>query len=95
MNRALSAESLAEINARLGQAHNAFARQYPGPSGARQAVHTVYGGAHLFRADTARRLGELALRSLDEYAPDYSVFSKALDLPGAAILTYDPDAFGG
>ena len=27
----------------------------------RQPVHTVYGGAHLFEAGTARRLGELAL----------------------------------
>lgn len=92
MNRTLSAESLAEIDTRLGQAHNAFARRYPGPSGARQAVHTLYGGAHLFRADTARRLGELALRSLDDYAPDYAVFSKALDLPGAASLPRDPEA---
>jgi citrate lyase beta subunit len=33
-------------------------------------VHTVYGGAHLFKADTARRLGELALHSLHTYARD-------------------------
>ncbi|HEX6064597.1 MAG TPA: hypothetical protein VFZ04_10285 [Longimicrobiales bacterium] len=33
----------------------------------RQPVHTVYGGAHLFRADTARRLGDVALRALDEH----------------------------
>jgi citrate lyase beta subunit len=34
----------------------------------RQPVHTVYGGAHLFKADTARRLGERALAALDEHA---------------------------
>jgi citrate lyase beta subunit len=33
----------------------------------RQPVHTVYGGAHLFKADTARRLGERALTALDEH----------------------------
>lgn len=33
----------------------------------RQPVHTVYGGAHLFKADTARRLGERALAALDEH----------------------------
>ena len=33
----------------------------------RQPVHTVYGGAHLFRADTARRLGDVALRSLEQH----------------------------
>ena len=37
---------------------------------ARQPVHTVYGGAHLYKAETTRRLGELALRSLASYAPD-------------------------
>ena len=33
------------------------ARRWPGEPEGRQPVHTVYGGAHLFRADTARRLG--------------------------------------
>ncbi len=33
----------------------------------RQPVHTVYGGAHLFNADTARRLGERGLATLDEH----------------------------
>ena len=36
----------------------------------RQPVHTVYGGAHLFRADTARRLGDVALKTLDQHLPD-------------------------
>jgi len=36
----------------------------------RQPVHTVYGGADLFAPATARRLGDIALRFLDEYAPD-------------------------
>ena len=34
----------------------------------RQPVHTVYGGAHLFRRDTARKLGAIALRSLEACA---------------------------
>ena len=33
-------------------------------------MHTVYGGAHLFTAETPKKLGELALQSLDTYAPD-------------------------
>src|SRR2546423_8838369 len=45
-------------------------RHYPGESTRRQAVHTVYGGAHLFKADSAQKLGAVALRSLEEYAPD-------------------------
>jgi hypothetical protein len=50
-----------------------------------QPVHTVYGGAHLFRADTARRLGELALRSLGEYAPDANTFASAIGIEDAAL----------
>src|SRR5688572_10909678 len=53
---------------------------YPGDSGARQPVHTVYGGAHLFSSDTARKLGELSLRSLETYAPDPTTFAEAIGL---------------
>ena len=92
MKRTLPPESLREITTRLEPAHAAFQRRYPGSSGARQPVHVVYGGAHLFRADTARRLGELALRSLDDYAPDFVTFARAIALPGAERLPDLPDA---
>ena len=62
-------------------------RRYPGESERRQAVHTVYGGAHLFKADSARRLGEVALRSLREYAPDAKRLKSALDLSVDDALT--------
>src|SRR6266850_7297179 len=86
MKKLLSEESLADLSARLQQANNDFARSYPGESGKRQPVHTVYGGAHLFKADSASRLGALARRSLDQFAPDFLVFAKAIGLPGADSL---------
>ncbi len=92
MKRSLAPESLREISVPLQQAHRGFKSQYPGPRGDRQPVHTVYGGAHLFRADTARRLGEKALRSLDEYAPDFIRFAKTLVLNGADLLVESPEA---
>jgi citrate lyase beta subunit len=46
----------------------------------RQPIHTVYGGAHLFKADTARRLGARALAALDEHGPDAESFAAALGL---------------
>jgi citrate lyase beta subunit len=92
MKRTLPQESLQEISTRLEMAHKAFLRRYPGLTGARQPVHTVYGGAHLYRAETARRLGELAMRSLDEFAPDFISFAKAIGLPGADRLPDSPDA---
>jgi len=63
-----------------------FARRYPGETERRQPVHTVYGGAHLFRAGIARRLGDLALVTLGEYAPDAFTLARAIGLPGAKDL---------
>jgi len=92
VKRSLAPESLREIAAPLQQARKEFESQHPGPRGDRQPVHTVYGGAHLFRADTARRLGEKALQSLGEYAPDFVTFAKAVGLPGADRIDVSPDA---
>lgn len=92
VKRSLPPESLREMIAPLQQAHRGFESPYPGPRGDRQPVHTVYGGAHLFRADTARRLGQKALQSLDEYAPDFIAFAKIIDLPGADRLDGSPEA---
>ena len=46
----------------------------------RQPIHTVYGGAHLFRADTAARLGATALKALHEYAPGNVTLAAALGI---------------
>ena len=68
---------------KLDEAYAPFARRYTGETGRRQPVHVVYGGAHLFQAGTARRLGDLALATLKEYAPDAFTFARAAGLPGA------------
>ncbi len=86
MKNSLSEESLRDLSSRLKQANEHFAARYPGESGYRQPVHTVYGGAHLFQADTAVRLGALARRSLDAFAPDFLVLARAIDLRGANEL---------
>ena len=70
-----------EITRELQSALAAFASRYPGESGRRQPVHTVYGGAHLFKSDTAPRLGALALRSFETYAADSATFAQILELP--------------
>ena len=72
-----SDEPTAELDA-LRAANLAFAARYPGDRGQRQPVHTVYGGAHLFRADTTRRLGAIALGSMDEYASDPIEFARGV-----------------
>ncbi len=86
MKTLLSESAIRSALGALEDASASFARRYPGETGRRQPVHTVYGGAHLFRADIARRLGDLALTSLAEYAPDAIAFARAIGLPGAARL---------
>ena len=76
-------DEVAQISAALSDANKAFMRHYPGESNRRQAVHTVYGGAHLFRADSAQKLGTVALRSLEEYAPNAETLSGAIGLDGS------------
>jgi citrate lyase beta subunit len=81
MKTTLSAESTASITKDLKSANNLFSTRYPGETGLRQPVHTVYGGAHLFKSDTAPRLGSLAVRAFETYAGNASDFAKTLDLP--------------
>jgi len=86
MKTSLSADQTRGISNRLHEANNAFVKRYPGETGRRQPVHTVYGGAHLFKSDSAQRLGSLARRSLEQFAPDFLIFAKAVGLPGAETL---------
>ncbi|HEY1814256.1 MAG TPA: hypothetical protein VGG74_18020 [Kofleriaceae bacterium] len=83
----LPEKKLSKALARVERAQTRFAHRYPGDSGARQAVHTVYGGAHLFSAETPKKLGELALRALETYAPDAHAFGEALGIRGEVAGT--------
>src|SRR4051812_37123152 len=87
MTSSLSDSSLTDdLSKQLRQANEEFTRHYPGETGRRQPVHTVYGGAHLFKSDSAKRLGSLARRSLDQFGPDFITFAHALHLPGSSRL---------
>ncbi len=56
-------------------------KRFPGASGDRQPVHTVYGGAHLFKSDTTRKLGEKALQIVGEHGRDAKTFASAIGIP--------------
>ena len=90
----LKSGDLASVLASLKKANAAVAAAFPGETGDRQPVHTVYGGAHLFRSDTTRRLGAVALRVLDEYAPDAATFARALGLEPADFRIDFEDGYG-
>ncbi|MFI5350056.1 MAG: DUF6986 family protein [Elusimicrobiota bacterium] len=68
------------VLAALAKKNAAFAARFPGDYAGRQPVHTVYGGAHLFKADSAKKLGELSIRSLARYAPDAVTFALAVGM---------------
>src|SRR6266700_4076333 len=65
----------------IDDALRGLAQRYPGDSPARQPVHTVYGGAHLFKSDTAVKLGALALTALQEFGGDPDEFARAIGIP--------------
>src|SRR5437867_3643640 len=82
MKTTFTPDTLNPIFQELRHSNAEFNRTFPGDSPARQPVHTVYGGAHLFKADSAKKLGGVALKSLQEYAPTGTAFAKALHLNG-------------
>ncbi len=67
MKTSLPENPLEAINETLRASNSAFMAAYPGETGRRQPVHTVYGGAHLFKSDSAPRLGKVAERAMAEY----------------------------
>lgn len=84
MKTTLEHKTLEDVARELNKANATFKVAYPGDSGARQPVHVVYGGAHLFKATTAERLGTLARKSLADYAPDAASLAEALKLDTSA-----------
>ena len=86
MKTTLTSQSLSSTLSELATSNSAYARVYPGEPIDRQPVHTIYGGGHLFKKDTARRLGDVALASLRDYAPDFATFARAIGLRGCESL---------
>jgi citrate lyase beta subunit len=78
---ALPSKVLRGLAERLRSSNRAFSRRYPGEPGERQPVHVLYGGAHLFKRDSAARLGALALRVLEKHAPSPAAFVRIFEMP--------------
>jgi citrate lyase beta subunit len=87
MKTTLSTQEFETLSKPLNAALDKFVRRFPGSTGERQPVHTVYGGAHLFKSDTARKLGEKAMAALDEHGVDPFVFARAIGMNEAHAET--------
>ena len=92
MNFSISDSEKDTLLTSLRSANLYFQQRYPGDRPDRQPVHTVYGGANLFKADTCIRMGEIALKSLQNYAPDFVTLAKVLEIDGHECL---PDSAKG
>lgn len=82
MKLSIPEKERADLMAQLQTANLKFQKSYPGDKPDRQPVHTVYGGANLFKADTCVKMGDIALRNLQTYAPNFVVLANVLQLSG-------------
>jgi citrate lyase beta subunit len=77
----LREDSLERWTDRLTRVASRVSADFPGERPDRQPVHTVYGGAHLFTAGTAARLGELSVAALEGWLGRPDRLQSVLGLP--------------
>lgn len=86
MKLSITEHKKANIFNDLSTANQTFNKIYRGDREDRQPIHTVYGGANLFKSNTTDVLGDIALKSLLHYAPNFVEFGKAFQLKGSDEL---------
>ncbi|MDA9563153.1 aldolase/citrate lyase family protein [Flavobacteriales bacterium] len=82
MKLSITPKEKENILGKLGAANLMFQEVYPGDRPDRQPVHTVYGGADLFSANAADKMGKAALNTLLHNAPNFVVMAKAIEIQG-------------
>src|SRR6187455_127492 len=82
MNFSITDNEKEDLLNKLKTANLRFQQIYPGDKPDRQPVHTVYGGANLFKSDTCVKMGQIALKNLQTYAPNFVVLADVLQLQG-------------
>jgi citrate lyase beta subunit len=84
--QSIQTDTLSTIFKELEVANKRFVQHYPGEGERQQPVHTLYGGAQLYKAGATKKIGELSLKAFNTYAADAETLAKALDLPGDKTL---------
>ena len=93
MSSTIPSKKRKQIFDKLKKANAAFQKAYPGDKPDRQAVHTVYGGANLFKSDSGKVLGQRALETFHAYAPDFVSFGKIFGLEGIEKIPAHQSAY--
>ena len=86
MTSSFTPDIIGNINNYLKTANTLFSENYPGESPERQPVHTVYGGAHIFKENTIVKMGVGAINHIRTYVPNFVEFAKILELKGHDLL---------
>jgi citrate lyase beta subunit len=81
----LGAELLDDLDRRLAPVDAELAARYPGDTGARQPVHTVYVPADQMTPDLPAGWGALALAALEEHAPTGPALAEATGIGPALV----------
>lgn len=89
MSSYLTDADLAPVMQALSRANRAFDVRYPGIRLDRLPVHTLYGGAHLFKHTTPAKLSDLALRHLQSFAADGAALAAALEISSDELPLLD------
>lgn len=86
MELSLNQDSIKQVLDSLTASNKIITQTYPGDSPERQPVQTLYGGAQLFKSDSTQKIGSLAVSNFKEYAPNFLILAKALELPDCESL---------
>ncbi len=86
----LGAADLAAIERIMAPADAALARDYPGDTGERQPVHTVYVPADRVTAGLVARHGAAARAALEEHAPDPGTLARVVGADPAQVAALWP-----
>lgn len=81
----LSDDIADELDHRLAGADRELQARYPGDTGARQPVHTVYVPADRFSADAHSEWGAAAVELLDRHAPTADALAGVTGMPVALV----------
>lgn len=87
----LEENEIEELLLPLQSINQRFENLYPGSQPGRKPVHTVYGGAQLFIAERAQRIGKSALAQFEMYVSNFVDFAKILHMEGHESLPQDPN----
>jgi len=81
----LSASQLDALVAELAEGDDSAASLHASELAERAPVHVVYGGAHLYRADSPAKLAKLARASMDTWGRDDEAFARLMGVKDGAV----------